>query len=237
MNNLVIGGLVYNEANKFLQQWLEKCKLLTNKIVIIDDGSTDNSVEICSKYTSNISITNRLMTTDENKLRTILWNNCVKLCKNGDYILIIDNDELLTENSIKYFEEALYTCDKFDGDAIAHIKYDMWNQTQYRDDKNWFAHKHWWVWTIKYNSTINYIRDGRKFHSGVLPINAYYCALPTKLQVQHMAYSTLKLRQEKAKFYNTLDPDGKWAGNTEQYISILDENPNLVDFKDNFEDT
>ena len=50
-----------------------------------------------------------------------------------------------------------------------------------------------------------------------------------------MAYSSLELRQQKIKFYKKLDPNSEW-GIKAQYDSILDENPILIDFKDNFED-
>ena len=80
MNNLVLGCLVYNEEKRFLKQYLDRMSQLTNKIVIIDDGSTDNSINICSKYTSNIYQTDRLMTKNESALRQNLWEKCVKLC-------------------------------------------------------------------------------------------------------------------------------------------------------------
>ena len=87
MNNLILGSLVYNEEFRFLDKFLSNMSQLTNKIVIIDDGSTDNSISICSKYTSNIFQTDRLMTKNESVLRQTLWEKCSLLCEDGDYIL------------------------------------------------------------------------------------------------------------------------------------------------------
>ena len=87
MNNLILGFLVYNEEHRFLKEFLDKMSQLTNKIVAVDDGSTDNSISICSKYTSNIYQTDRLMTKNESILRQTLWDKCTQLCNNGDYIL------------------------------------------------------------------------------------------------------------------------------------------------------
>ena len=235
MNNLILGCLVYNEEHRFLKKYLDSMSKLTNKIVIIDDGSTDNSISICSEYTSNIWKTDRLMTKDESILRQTLWNKCCELCNNGDYILIQDCDEFFTENSLNNFEKTLYTAEKIGADSIAHKKYDMWNKIQYREDlPYWKAHIDYLVWCVKYKKDYKYYWNNMKLHCGSLPINSYFCAFPSKLQVQHLAYSTPELRQQKVEFYKNLDPQAKW-GIKAQYDSILDEKPNLIDFKDNYE--
>lgn len=235
MNNLILGCLVYNEEKRFLNQYLEKMSQLTNKIVIIDDGSTDNSIQICSKYTSEIYQTNRLMTKDESLLRRTLWDKCSLLCNNDDYILIQDCDEFYTENSLENFERALKTGEKLGADSLAIKKYDMWNKTQYREDPPyWQVHFQFLIWCVKYRKNYNYYWNNMKLHCGSLPINSYFSAFPSKLQVQHLAYSTPELRQQKVDFYKNLDPNAKW-GIKEQYDSILSENPTLIDFKDNYE--
>ena len=235
MNNLILGCLVYNEEKRFLNQYLEKMSQLTNKIVIIDDGSTDNSIQICSKYTSEIYQTNRLMTKDESLLRRTLWDKCSLLCNNDDYILIQDCDEFYTENSLENFERALKAGEKLGADSLAIKKYDMWNKTQYREDPPyWQVHFQFLIWCVKYRKNYNYYWNNMKLHCGSLPINSYFNAFSSKLQVQHLAYSTPELRQQKVDFYKNLDPNAQW-GIKEQYNSILSENPTLIDFKDNYE--
>lgn len=235
MNNLVLGCLVYNEEKRFLEKYLNRMSQLTNKIVIVDDGSTDNSINICAKYTSEIYQTDRLMTKNESILRKTLWEKCALLCSNNDYILIQDCDEFYTNNSLLNFEKALKIGESLGADSLAIKKYDMWNKKQYREDPPyWKAHFHFLTWCVKYRKNYAYYWNNRKLHCGSLPINAYFCSFPSKLQVQHLAYSTLELRQQKVEFYNNLDPEAKW-GIKEQYDSILSENPTLIDFKDNFE--
>lgn len=236
MNNLILGSLVYNEEFRFLDKFLSNMSQLTNKIVIVDDGSTDNSVSICSKYTSNIFQTDRLMTKNESILRQTLWEKCSLLCEDGDYILIQDCDEFYTKKSLENFEKTLKAGEKLGADSLAIKKYDMWNKTQYREDPPyWQAHFHFLIWCVKYRKNYNYYWNNMKLHCGSLPINSYFSAFPSKLQVQHLAYSTVELRKKKVEFYNNLDPEGQW-GIKEQYNSILDENPTLITFKDNFED-
>jgi len=235
MNNLVLGCLVYNEEKRFLKQYLDKMSLLTNKIVIVDDGSTDNSTNICSQYTSEIYQTDRLMTKDESLLRRILWEKCIQLCSNNDYILIQDCDEFYTDNSLKNFEKTIRIGESLGADSLAIKKYDMWNEKQYREEPPyWNVHSQFLVWCVKYKKDYNYHWNNMKLHCGSLPINAYYNAFPSNLQVQHLAYSTPELRKQKVEFYKNLDPNAQW-GIKEQYDSILSENPMLIDFKDNYE--
>lgn len=237
MNNLIIGLIVYNEENKFLNEVLESISKLSNKIVVIDDGSTDNSVGICSKYTSNIYQTNRLYNENEAKLRNMLWEKTSIIANDGDFIYNSDCDEIFTPNSLLHFEEAIWNCNKLGADSIAWTLYDMWNKNQYREEPPlWTASKRLWTRCIKFKKNYTYYWNNLKLHCGSIPINGYFCTLPTKLQIQHWAYSTPELRQQKVEFYKHYDPNAIY-GNKEQYESILDTTPILKDFKDNFEES
>jgi hypothetical protein len=48
-----------------------------------------------------------------------------------------------------------------------------------------------------------------------------------------MGYSKENLRQEKYKLYMDIDAEGK-NGSLSQYKSIIDTNPNLLDFHSNY---
>ena len=236
MNNLIIGTLVYNEEHKFLKKYLDKISQLTDKIIIIDDGSTDNSLSICNQYTSNIITTDRLFIKNESILRKKLWEECTKYCKDGDFILIQDCDELYPQSSIDNFYLEIKKANELEADALSFYLYDMWNENQYREEPPyWTSSLHSWVRCVRYKKNYNYYWNNQKLHCGSLPINCYYNVLPTKIQIQHMAYSTLELRNKKREFYNNLDPQAQF-GIKQQYDSILSETPILKNFKDNFED-
>ena len=234
MSNLIVGTLVYNEEHKFLKQYLDNISKIADNLIIIDDGSTDNSLSICKQYTNNILQTNHLFQTNESQLRQLLWNCCVEKCKEDDFILIQDCDELYTNSSLQRFRLVMEAANKIQADGIGFYLYDMWNENQYREESPyWTASQHLWIRCVRYKKNYTYYWNANKLHCGSLPINAYYCAIPSRLQIKHMAYSTLELRQKKVEFYNNLDPQGQY-GIKAQYNSILDEKPILKEFKDNF---
>ena len=235
MNSFIIGMCVYNEEHRFLEECLKNMKQITDKIVIIDDGSTDNSYNIAAKYAINIIKTNRLYNENESFLRKLLWDECGKIANNDDYIFINDADEMFTQNSILHFQEEFKKVIKYDADAIGFYRYDMWDKTHYRKEKLWNSDAPW-VRCAKFKKDFTYYWTGLKIHGGSIPVNSFVNYYPTKLQIQHWAYSTPELRAEKIKFYDQYDPGNNY-GLPRQYESILDEKPILLEFKDFYEDT
>ena len=151
MNKIVVGSIVYNEEHRFLEKYLSNIQKYANEIVLIDDGSTDNSLKMCKEVTKNIFKTNRLFIENEVELRDALWCKCSELCNNGDFILIQDCDELYTESSLQHFHQVINAADKIQADAISFYLYDMWNNKQYREEPPyWTASQRYWVKCIRY---------------------------------------------------------------------------------------
>lgn len=84
---LGVSIIVKNES-EVIEKCLESVKD-ADKIYICDTGSTDNTVELCKKYTSHV-YTDYVWQDDFSAAR----NHCLEKCKT-DYILIIDADEEL----------------------------------------------------------------------------------------------------------------------------------------------
>jgi tetratricopeptide (TPR) repeat protein len=77
--------LIVKNEEKFLEQCLDSIKGVVDEIIIVDTGSTDNTVEIAKKWTRNHSI-----------------NYATK-----DWILIIDADEKLEKDDIPILRRVL----------------------------------------------------------------------------------------------------------------------------------
>lgn len=93
---------VYNVENNILY-CIESVLRQTYKnleILIIDDGSTDNSYNICKKYANT-----------DNRIKVIHQeNHGISLAK-GNYIFWIDSDDYIKENIIEKLYENLIKCD------------------------------------------------------------------------------------------------------------------------------
>ena len=80
-----------------LDNFLKATSLWADKIIIADQGSTDNSVEIVKKYKKAILVQNPQNTFDEIQFRSLLLSEARKI-PGQNIIFAIDADEVLTPN-------------------------------------------------------------------------------------------------------------------------------------------
>ena len=85
--NLSIGLITYNEE-KNLARTLNAVKHIADEIVIVDDGSTDKTIEIAQSFNANVFI-------EPWKGFGPQKNSVIDKCK-GDWILLLDADEEVT---------------------------------------------------------------------------------------------------------------------------------------------
>ena len=68
--------IVRNEADRYLNKVLEQMKSICDEIYILDDASTDNTVEICKQYTKFVFENQaNAWTISEINVRKKLWKN------------------------------------------------------------------------------------------------------------------------------------------------------------------
>lgn len=108
----------------------------------------------------------------------------------------------------------------------------MWNEKQYRSDNLWQGHLHYRPMLLRYQPKFPYKFRKTKQHCGHVPKNVYTLNfVNSDIRVKHLGWSRECDRKRKYERYLQLDKKGKF-GNLEQYKSIMDNNPNLVDFID-----
>ncbi len=92
-----ISGYIITKNNERSLQWaLESVYKYLDEIIIVDSGSTDQTLEIASKYTDKIYFNEFRDFADQR-------NNAIKRCS-GDWIFTMDADEVMGEDFPQLFK-------------------------------------------------------------------------------------------------------------------------------------
>ncbi|MCH5586716.1 glycosyltransferase family 2 protein [Shimazuella sp. AN120528] len=226
-SKITLSMIVKNEAGRYLRQVLKNHLPYIDEAVIIDDGSTDDTADVCKEILHDIPLhliqNETSQFANEVILRKQQWEETVKT--NPEWILNLDADEMLEEKFVHQVEDIhqqqIY-------DAIYFRLYDMWNETHYREDNFWKAHHFYRPFMIRYRDDLEYTWKETAQHCGRFPIEVYqfsYFCHPAR--IKHLGWASPKDRKKKYDRYMELDPEGKF-GWKEQYDSILDEQPYLI---------
>jgi len=106
-NKIVAMYRVKNEA-RFIEQSLKSVIDICSEIVILDDNSTDETVEICSSFDKVTDIIKQKeLPLDETRDRNYLFEIARKL--DSDFILSVDGDEVFMSDASEILFEELST--------------------------------------------------------------------------------------------------------------------------------
>ena len=118
MVKVSIGVPIYN-VEAYLRECLDSIMNQTFKdfeVIMVDDGSTDNSFNICQEY---VARDNRFkLIHQENKGLAGARNTCLKHMK-GEYITWIDSDDVVDDN---YLERLLEVQEKTGADIVRCVR-------------------------------------------------------------------------------------------------------------------
>lgn len=230
-NRLTLSMLVRNEAGRYLRRVLEHAAQYIDAAVILDDASEDDTVEVCRQALSNIPTTivsnSKHGFHNEVELRRQQWELTVST--NPDWILVLDADEMLEDRATSAIRDLI---NQPFYDYYSFRLYDFWDPTHYREDPYWQAHKTYRVFLVRYQPRFKYTWQETPLHCGRLPNNV--TALPgarSELRVKHFGWATPADRELKYRRYKMLDPNARY-GIKQQYESILDPHPSLVEWID-----
>ena len=105
---------IYN-VDKYLEECIESLKNQTYKnleIILINDGSTDESVKICEKYKEK---DNRIVFINKNNGGAASAKNEGLKMATGDYITFVDSDDFIEPDMIEYM---VNTIKKYNSDIV-----------------------------------------------------------------------------------------------------------------------
>ncbi|KGK90944.1 glycosyl transferase [Desulfosporosinus sp. HMP52] len=227
-STLTLAMLVCNESTRHLERVLKQAATYIDYAVILDDASIDDTVELCQKTLKGIPL--KLQSNKEPQfhneiiLRKQLWEMALKTP--SDWIMILDADEMLEDDGPQELSELLNQSSNID--YLSFRLFDLWTETHYRDDPLWQAHKWYRPFILRNISSFQAKWQETPQHCGRFPKNIADLRGGTSLlRVKHLGWIRPQDRLEKYYRYKRLDPNGNY-GSLEQYLSILDPNPNLV---------
>lgn len=230
-NRLTAMMQVRNEADRFLESVLKELSEFVDDIVIVDDASTDDTVKLCRSFPK----VKKLVTLQESKfhreweLRECLWQ--LACSTEPDWLLSVDADEFYEDKAKSRMNE-LINQDQYDW--VGFRIFDFWGgTTHYREDSLWRIHQRHTRTLVRYMPEFYYYHPPMDHHVPRLPLS--YAALPgflAELRIKHHGWAvSTEERYSKYLRYMERDPKGEW-GSLEHYQSILDENPKLVEWKE-----
>ncbi len=201
---------VYNEAERYLEQVLRHLEIFADRIVILDDCSTDRSGEICRSFDRVIYYRGKehLFERDEPRLRRLLWQYTTEL--QPQWILAIDADEIFEKRAEREFPSLLR---QHDFNAVDFRIFDFWNGFQYRVDGGWNP------WTKHHRMLVQYdpaLPDRWREpgpHCGRFPLEYYRLpyAFQSDFRVKHFGWISPADRQRKGEFYLAKNPSDSHA--------------------------
>ncbi|MEF3307168.1 glycosyltransferase [Paenibacillus sp. GYB003] len=227
---LTLSMVVKNESGRYLRRALEAHRAWIDEAVIIDDGSTDDTADICEEALAGIPL--RLVRNRESRfanevvLRKQQWDETVST--GPEWIVNLDGDEIFESGFAGQVGDIMSGVH----DAIYFRLYDMWSETHYREDLYWKAHHLYRPFMIRYKPGVEYEWNETPQHCGRFPVTirsfSYLCH---PARIKHYGWADPIDRQKKYERYMALDPDARY-GWKEQYDSILDRQPNLVPWEE-----
>lgn len=230
-HKLTLTMVAKNEGNRYLKQAVEAHRQYIDEAVIIDDGSSDNTIALCLDTLQGIPV--RLIRNVQSKfsneidLRKQQWEETLK--SDPDWILNMDADEIFEK---RFSVEVRQLITQTDMDMFCFRLYDFWSETHYREDQYWRSHLSFRPFLVRFQPNLNYQWKETPQHCGRFPENIFQ--LPhalSDLRLKHYGWAKPEHRLEKYQRYILLDPQAKY-GWKEQYDSIMDENPKLIKWEE-----
>jgi glycosyltransferase involved in cell wall biosynthesis len=228
---LTLTMIVKNEGSRFLRQVLQEHRKYIDEAVIIDDGSTDDTADICREVLQGIPLhlTRNSVSrfNNESELRKQQWEAVLQT--NPEWILSLDADEIFEAGFPGELDALLRTdnCDLF-----CFRLYDFWDDNHYREDMYWRSHQSYRPFLLRYREDFTFLWNDLPQHCGRLPENIFELSHQlSNLRLKHLGWSKPEYRLEKYLRYMLLDPDGQY-GWKEQNQTILDQHPHLVPWSD-----
>jgi len=219
----IVGIYRVKNESRFIEQSLKSVMDICSEIIILDDNSTDNTVEICSGFDKVTNVTKQKdLILDETRDRNYLFENARKL--DPDFILSVDGDEIFMPNASEILFEELSTIHP-DSDVFEFQFLTLWDNVNTIRTDGIFGY-YWQKRLLRMkNQPLSLLFVGNdnpgNIHCGSIPPSSLGFGNPAKSSVKifHLASLDDEVRQRKYGFYTKTDPDNVLTGAYKHMIS------------------
>jgi glycosyltransferase involved in cell wall biosynthesis len=188
--------MVRNEADRYLPSALKAWSEFADKIVALDDGSTDNTVELLHQYAATVHHWDgKRAWGHETAARKFLWEKAVEA--HTDFIFVQDADMVPAKDPKDLLVGGI--------DGVLFCLYDLWSPTDFRSDHYWRAHTVPRLWLVRRpQGGVLDNWSGRGIHSGHFSRNLQIeraITAPKDYSLLHYSYVDPEDRIKKCKQY------------------------------------
>ena len=213
---------VKNEA-RFIEKSLKSVTEICSEIIVMDNNSTDDTVEICSSFDKVTEIIKRKdLPLDEVRDKNILYEHARK--SDSDFILAVDGDEIFMPNASEILFEELSTIHP-DSNVFEFQFLTLWDDVNTIRTDGIFGY-YWQKRLLRMKNqplSLLFVENDNpgNIHCGSIPPSSMGFDNPAKSSVKifHLASLDDEVRQRKYGFYTKTDPDNVLTGAYKHMIS------------------
>ena len=223
MKKKIVGMYRVKNEERFLPKSLESIQDVCDEVVVLDDGSTDQTVEICKSFKNVVDIHIQQETElDEVRDRNFLLNMGLK--RKPDYIISIDGDEVLMPFAKELLLEELEVL--YPKESVFEFQFlTCWDGGhQIRTDGifgNYYQKRLFRVRSETSKLKFENTKNPGNLHCGSIPksLSGFENPVRSKVKIFHLASIDEKLRQQKFQYYTKIDPDNPLTDGYKHMIS------------------